>query len=83
MLISSKLFIRHLSRKIVRIESAGEGAATEKSRAVIGEKKIKAVHELFLSAEDRVRSFDKDVAESSFLVLYLSLTSKIWLRPWV
>ena len=43
MLISSKLFIRHLSRKIVRIESAGEGAATEKSRAVFGGKKINEI----------------------------------------
>ena len=39
-LISSKLFIRHLSRRIFRIESAGKGAIIQKSRAVIGGKRI-------------------------------------------
>ena len=39
MLILWKLFIWHLSR-IVRIEGAGKGTAIEKSRAVIGEKRI-------------------------------------------
>ena len=38
MLMFAKLFIRHLSRKLVRIENVGKGAATEKCQAVIGEK---------------------------------------------
>ena len=40
MLIFSKLFISCLSRRIVRIESAGKGVAIGKSRAVIGWKRI-------------------------------------------
>ena len=40
MLIFSKLFIWHLSRTIIRIESAGKEAAIEKSRAVIGGERI-------------------------------------------
>ena len=69
MLITSKLPIWHLSRKIVRIESTKKGAAIEKSRTVIGQKRIDerasfvynlwAVHELLLSTEGGVRSFDK------------------------
>ena len=68
MLIFSKLFISCLSRRIVRIESAGKGMAIGKSRAVIGWKRIAerasfvgnlwAVQEFFLSAEGGVRSFD-------------------------
>ena len=69
MLILSKLFIRSLSRKIVKIESTGKEVAIGKSRAVIGWKRIderasfaynlEAVHEFFLLAEGGVRSFDK------------------------
>ena len=40
MLIFLKLFIRHMSRRNVRIENAGKRAAVEKSRAVIGWKRI-------------------------------------------
>ena len=40
MLMFSKLFISCLSRRIVRIESAGKGMAIGKSRAVIGWKRI-------------------------------------------
>ena len=40
MLIFSKLFISCLSRRIVRIESAGKGMAIGKSRTVIGWKRI-------------------------------------------
>ena len=40
MLISSKLLIWHLSRRIVRIESVGKGAAVEKSWAVIGWERV-------------------------------------------
>ena len=36
MLIFSKLFMRHLSSGMVRIESAGKGVAIGKSQAVIG-----------------------------------------------
>ena len=38
MFISPKLFILHLSRRIARIESAGNEAAVEKSRAGIAGK---------------------------------------------
>ena len=68
-LIFSKLFIWHLSRGIVRIESTGKGVAVEKSRTVIGWKRIdeKALfvynlqveNEFFLSAESGIRSFNK------------------------
>ena len=40
MLIFSKLFILHLSRRIIRRESAALGAAIGKSQAVIGWKTI-------------------------------------------
>ena len=40
MLMFSKLFISCLSRRIVRIESAGKGMAIGKTRAVIGWKRI-------------------------------------------
>ena len=40
MLIFSNLFISCLSRRIVRIESAGKGVATGKSLAVIDWKRI-------------------------------------------
>ena len=69
MLISSKLFIRHLSIPIIGIESAGKGAATERSQAVIAGKRINerasfvyildSVHEFFLSAESGFKSFAK------------------------
>ena len=68
MLISLNLFIWHLSRRIFRIESAGKRAAIEKSHPVIGWKRIDKratfvcnllpVHECFLSAEGRAKSFD-------------------------
>ena len=45
MLRFSKLFISCLSRRIVRIESAGKGMAIEKSRAVIGWKRIAEIRE--------------------------------------
>ena len=45
MLLFSKLFIRCLSRRIVRIESAGKGMAIGKSRAVIGWKRIAEIRE--------------------------------------
>ena len=58
----------HLSRRIVKIEGAEKEVAIEKSRAVIGGKRIneralfvyylQAVHEFFLSAEGGVRSLD-------------------------
>ena len=40
MLMFSKLFISCLSRRIVRMESAGKGMAIGKIRAVIGWKRI-------------------------------------------
>ena len=40
LLIFSKLFISCLSRRIVRIESAGKGVAIGKSLAVVGWKRI-------------------------------------------
>ena len=45
MLIFSKLFISCLSKRIVRIESAGKGMALGKSRAVIGWKRIAEIRE--------------------------------------
>ena len=45
MLIFSKLFISCLSRRIVRIESAGKGMAIRKSRAVFGWKRIAEIRE--------------------------------------
>ena len=45
MLLFSKLFISCLSRRIVRIESAGKGMAIGKSRAVIGWKRIAEIRE--------------------------------------
>ena len=93
MLISLKLIIWYLSRKLVRIESVGKGAAIEKSWAVIGGKRINerasfaynlsAVHEFFLSAEDGVKSFDKGDCRAYFPSL--SLTSELWLwsNGWV
>ena len=75
MLKSSKLFIWYLSRKIVRIESAGKEAAIEKSGAVIGGKRINerasfvhnlwALHKFFLSAEGRVKSSDESGFDES------------------
>ena len=45
MLLFSKLFISCLSRRVVRIESAGKGMAVRKSRAVIGWKRIAEIWE--------------------------------------
>ena len=69
MLIFLKLFISCLSRKVVRIKSAGKKVAIRKGRAMIGWKRIAerasfvfnlwAVQDFFLSAEGGVRSFDK------------------------
>ena len=77
LITSSKLFIWHLSRRIVRIKIAGKGAVIEKTRAVIAGKRINerasfvlnfyAVHEFFLSAEGAVRSFDKSDFKSKKL----------------
>ena len=69
MLIFLKLFISCLSRRIVRIVSAGKEVNIGKSRAVIGWKRIAerasfvynlwAVQEFILSAKGGSRSFDK------------------------
>ena len=82
MLISSKLIIWHLSKKIFRIKIAGKGAAVEKYRTVIGGKRInerasfgynvEAVHKFFLSAEGGFRSFDKGDCRAHFSS-YLSI----------
>ena len=83
-LISSKLFIWHLSRKIVGIENAGKEAAIEKSWTVIARKRINerasfvnnrlAVNEFSLSAEAGLEVLIKVTAES-IILLYLLLTS--------
>ena len=59
MAISLKLFIWRLSRKIVRIEIAGKKAAIEKSRAVIGGKRINhlcTIFKLFTNSFSRQRT---------------------------
>ena len=86
MVVSLKLFIWHMSREIVRMDSAGKGAAIEKSRAAMGwkgsvrERHLCTIFKLypnfFLSAEGRVRRFDKGDCQAHF-------PSSLWLRPQV
>ena len=90
MLTSSNLFIWHLSREILRKESAGNGVAIGKSWAVLGRKRDRwqsvicvqplSSARICLSAEGEVRSFDKsDIIEkitirNHFFVNFFSLS---------
>ena len=92
MLISLKLFIWYLSRKFVRVESPGKGVAVEKAeRWLVGKGSMQEHHlctifKLYTNSFCRTRAvlqvFIKVTVEPIFL-LYLSLTSELWLRSWV
>ena len=89
--MSLKLFIWHLSRRFVRIENAGKGVAKEKSQAVIGWKGSMRERHLCTIFKLYTNSFCRQMAGLEVLIkvtaepilLYLSVPSELWLRPWV